>query len=57
MKFMHIYPTNDLKPHDTESSDCECLPFIDVMNQIIIHNSWDGREIIEQAEVLINEQN
>jgi hypothetical protein len=45
----HVLPTDDLKPH-TEDSTCECKPRVIFENgeMIIIHNSFDGREKIEQ---------
>lgn len=51
---MHVYPVNDLYPHDTDSGgQCECNPkveFLDGGDALVIHNSWDGREIFEQLE-------
>lgn len=40
---------NDLKPHKLEST-CECCPRLIMENgeMILVHNSFDGREIIEQ---------
>lgn len=54
----HIIPINDLKEHE-ESSTGECNPKLldegDLDgNMIIIHNSYDGREIIEQVNEIIN---
>ncbi len=49
---VHVYPLNDLKAHDTESRNCHCLPTIDLGaagDAVVIHNSFDGREITEQA--------
>lgn len=45
----NILPTNDLKEH-IESKHCECKPTVRIVNKttIIIHNSYDGREKIEQ---------
>jgi len=45
----NILPTNDLKPH-TEDSTCECKPKVIIENGeiIIIHNSFDGREHVEE---------
>ena len=41
----HVYPTNDLKPHDTESGQCWCNPQSD--DFVVIHNAADGREDYE----------
>ena len=45
----NILPTNDLKEH-TESEKCDCKPKIKYVNRsiIIVHNSYDGRDIIEK---------
>lgn len=50
-----IVPTNDSKPHDEESTVCECNPKIDFENgeMIIIHNAFDNREIIEQVNKIL----
>lgn len=43
---INIIPLNDLKPH-TEDSTCECKPslIIEEGEMIIVHNSYDGREL------------
>lgn len=38
----HVYPTDDLLPHKTDGTPCPCNPRID--GDLVIHNSWDGRE-------------
>lgn len=41
---------NDLKEHEEEST-CECCPWVKIVDggdMLIIHNSYDGREILEQ---------
>lgn len=46
----HILPINDLKEHE-ELSSCECNPKMEVLEDgdlMIIHNSYDKREIIER---------
>ena len=37
----HIYPLNDLKPHNTGSGKCWCKPKYD--GYVVIHNAADGR--------------
>lgn len=46
----HILPINDIKDH-VEQSTCPCEPEVVVEggDLIIVHNSWDGREGLEQA--------
>ena len=46
-----VYPTEDLYPHTLDDNgDCQCHPRIehDVNGKIIIHNSFDGRELLER---------
>lgn len=46
----NILPENDLKEH-IEESTCECGPSVEILengDMMIIHNSYDGREILEQ---------
>ncbi len=45
--WVHVIPLNDLRPHDECGLDCLCGPRFD--DGIVIHNSWDGREITERA--------
>ena len=47
---IHILPINDLKKHE-ESTTCECNPKIEILEDgeiMVIHNSYDGREFIEE---------
>ena len=46
----HVFPLNDLKPHNTESNDCWCNPEVD--DFVVIHNSMDGREDCEHGRKL-----
>jgi hypothetical protein len=54
MSIHHAYPVNDSRPHDVENGgSCECGPkveFLDNGNITVVHNAWDGREIIEEIE-------
>ena len=46
---VHVTPINDLKEH-SEDSTCECNPKCEILENgeiLIIHNSYDGREIAE----------
>lgn len=47
---IHVYPTNDLREHDTSSLDCWCNPEFDNRNNLVIHHSMDGREAFETGE-------
>jgi len=44
----HVIPIDDLKEH-TEDSTCECSPklIFEDGEMIFIHNSYDGRELLE----------
>ena len=46
---IHIIPRNDIKDHD-ESSTCDCKPELIMENgeMILVHNSFDGRELTEK---------
>ena len=52
---IHILPIKDQHPHTEEGYRCLCNPKLRVENEhlIIIHNSWDGRELKER-NALIN---
>lgn len=54
---VNVLPINDLKEH-TEDSTCECNPTVEIIDGtgelIIIHNSFDGREGLEQANQILN---
>lgn len=48
---IHVIPLNDLKEH-TEDSTCECVPqlIVESGEMIFIHNSYDGRELLEDDQ-------
>ena len=55
---INILPVNDIEEH-TENSTCKCKPLVEILSDgelMVIHNSFDGREIQEQllSEVLTN---
>jgi len=54
--WLHVTPVNDLKLHKHDGFDCECEPQIDWDNNLIIHNSFDGRESVEWAKQILNEE-
>jgi hypothetical protein len=55
---IHVYPVNDSKPHILSGTDCPCKPRVEIEGAtlVIIHNSWDNREIIEEAINIMNEE-
>lgn len=54
-----IMPDVDIQPHSTDNSnskkkdvayiDCPCLPKIDYLNKIIIHNSFRDSVLIDKS--------
>lgn len=48
--YMHVYPLNDFREHETDGRDCWCGPRIDDEDGIVVHNSLDGREHYETGE-------
>jgi len=46
----HIYPVEDLKPHDLEGDTCWCDPCVE--DDLVIHNAMDERETYEQGRKL-----
>lgn len=58
----HIYQTNDEKPHALEGTMCPCEPRVEwndpgtgeaYAEALVIHNAFDCREIIEEAERIL----
>ena len=43
---VHVVPTRDLAPHNTDSAVCACNPKVEY--GIVIHNAFDHREIFEK---------
>lgn len=52
MKDIHVLPVNDLKPH-SESRSCWCRPALkrEGRGVLVVHNSADGRELVERHGV------
>lgn len=50
---IHIVPLNDWLPHKDYGKGCGCNPRIEPGvdgTVIVVHNSWDGRELYERGE-------
>lgn len=51
MNTWHVYPEKDLKPHDLEGYNCECVPKVTYDENddfvMVIHNAFDKREKLE----------
>ncbi len=54
-EIIHVTPNNDLKPH-YESYQCHCEPSLEIEgeNMVCVHNAFDGREGLEQANEILN---
>lgn len=50
LNIIHVFPVNDLQPHETDGGICWCHPLIDLDEGMIIHNAMDGREQYETGE-------
>ena len=51
----HVIPVDDTYSHE-ESAGCDCEPRIGENGCIIVHNSYDGREIIEEANRILEDE-
>ena len=47
--FFHVVPVNDLQEHMDENCPCNPTPDEEMAN-LIMHNSFDGREAFETGE-------
>jgi hypothetical protein len=51
---LHILPINDIEKHTEIGTQCKCNPIVQIYDEIlVIHNSFDGREAVEQAQTLL----
>lgn len=51
----HVYPTEDEREHDTNKGpQCHCNPKLQNVEggTVVIHNAYDCREFVEEAEVI-----
>lgn len=51
----HVLQINDIKEHE-EASTCQCDPKVmhEDGDMIIVHNSYDGRELFEEINRYLN---
>lgn len=63
---MHVYPLNDEQEHELEGTMCHCNPTVEWADPVtgepysealVIHNAFDCREVIEQAEEILKKLN
>lgn len=51
-----VTPVNDTEKHEDFSSMCKCQPEVKVREDgdlVYVHNSFDGRELIEQINEIL----
>lgn len=56
----HVYPLKDLHPHNLDGVECDCNPKIEDYENggtVVIHNAFDGRELMEQAKAGLENKN
>lgn len=47
-EIIHVTPNNDIREHDTSSGElCPCMPMTKGDGSVVVHMSYDGREIGE----------
>lgn len=54
---IHVYPVDDLHEHTLVNCECACCPSMlhsEDGSCIVVHNSFDGREGLEQAKEILN---
>lgn len=52
---IHVYPLNDFLEHKTDGEgECFCKPWIEENGKLIIHNSYDKRELLEATIIPAN---
>lgn len=51
--WQHVFPLNEEEQHDLNGFSCDCEPKIDWDNELVVHNSYDGRESVEQAKEIL----
>jgi hypothetical protein len=50
---IHIMPVGDTEEHE-QSTTCKCGPVVELEGEgVVIHNSFDGREAVEEANQLL----
>lgn len=49
---IHVYPVDEEARHNLTGTACPCGPRVDwsEAEAIVVHRSWNGRELIEEAE-------
>ena len=63
---MHVYPLNDEQEHELEGTMCPCRPKVEFADHatgepyseaLVIHNAFDCRDVIEEAEEILKKLN
>lgn len=51
---IHVYPQDEQNQHDLVGTTCRCDPRVEISDSIlVVHNSFDGREMIEEANAIL----
>lgn len=51
---IHVLPANDIGLHADSGVHCSCNPTVEWVDgtMLVIHNSFDGRELFDEPSVL-----
>lgn len=49
----HLYPMDDVREHDLTGTECPCGAVLQLPECVILHRSWDGRELLAEAKDII----
>lgn len=55
---IHAYPVDEEARHELTGTACPCGHRVDwsEADAIVVHRSWNGRELIEEAEEIIRKE-
>ena len=55
---IHVVPKADLGEHDTYSTSCRCDYTTTIVdsNIVVTHASWDLRELVEEANLILGNE-
>ena len=49
----HVFPLDEEHSHNFDGADCECNPYIDWDDEIVVHNRMTWGDVKEQIERMI----
>lgn len=58
MSVVHVYPIDDIVSHILQGDGCLCSPSVETVEggAVVVHNSWDDRELLEEVEEILEGQ-